>query len=163
MRISALPVAVAVAACLLAAAGCTSRQGGGTPGRTTAGTGSPGAIAQSPSAAPGDVTVCVNPVVSCPGEMKTEPATVQVSADGSGFVAGITWSGWGTATARGSGTLNVNDCTPNCAQGTLTGYPATITLTGLTPYGTGLEAYSSMTISAPSDSYHETYDINLVP
>ena len=32
------------------------------------------------------------------------------------------------------------NCTPNCAQGKYTGYPATVTVAGLKPYGTGLEA-----------------------
>ncbi len=118
---------------------------------------------QQASVAPAtEFTVCMLPVVSCDGEMRTEPATIEVSGDGSGFVAGITWSGWGTGTAQGAGTLNVNNCTPNCAQGKLTGYPATIRLSGLTPYGNGLQAYADMTISAPGDSYNQSY-FHLLP
>jgi hypothetical protein len=94
--------------------------------------------------------------------MRTEPKTIEVSGDGSGFVAGITWTGWGTPTAQGSGTLKVDDCNPNCAQGHLTGYPATITLTGLTFYGAQLQAYADMSITAPADNYSETYD-HLLP
>jgi hypothetical protein len=109
-----------------------------------------------------DFTVCTLPVVSCNGEMRTEPPMIEVSGDGSGFVAGITWSAWGTAEAQGAGTLKVDNCTPNCAQGKLAGYPATITLSDLTPYGNSLQAYADMTISAPSDSYSESYH-NLLP
>ncbi len=112
---------------------------------------------------PTDFTVCVLPVVDCHGEMKTEPGIVTLSADGSVFLGGITWSSWGAATAQGSGTLNTNNCQPSCAQGTFSRYPATITLTRLTPYGNGLKAYASITVTSPPDSYDQTFSINLVP
>lgn len=32
-------------------------------------------------------------------------------------VEGLRWSGWGTPTARGRGTLRINTCTPDCARG----------------------------------------------
>ena len=127
--------------------------GGGAGGTTPAATPAPSA----------DFTVCILPVVTCSGEMRSEPAQVDVSADGSGFVAGLTWSGWGTPTARGTGTLNVNDCNPNCAQGTFTGYPATVTLTSLTPYGNGLQAYADMTVSSPTSAYGTRSYSHLVP
>ncbi len=107
-------------------------------------------------------TVCTNPTgASCAGTMKTEPGTILTSGDGSTYAQGLTWSGWGTATSVGSGTMEVNNCTPTCAQGTFTGYPATVTLTGLTPYPGGKQAYANIAISAPtapaaasSYSYH---------
>ena len=95
--------------------------------------------------------------------MKARPAQITNTADGSGYVKDIRWSGWGTATARGHGTLEVDSCIPNCAQGTYTGYPATVTLTGLSPYVSGAEAYSTMVISAPTAPQgHYAYD-GLVP
>jgi len=88
---------------------------------------------------------------------------VQLSGDGSGFVRGLTWSGWGNATAQGTGMLEIDNCNPNCAQGSFTGYPATITLSNLTPYGNGTQAYANMVVSAPT-APNPTYSYkNLVP
>lgn len=48
--------------------------------------------------------------------------------------------------------------------GTYTGYQATVTLTGLTPYGNGNRAYADMTITAPSSPYQPgPYKHGLVP
>ena len=63
----------------------------------------------------------------------------------------------------GAGTLELNNCTPNCAQGTYTGYPATVTLDGLKPYGTGLEAYSTIVVQSPSSNTTYTYTPGTVP
>jgi hypothetical protein len=96
--------------------------------------------------------------------MKTEPAQIVTSADGSGYINGITWTSWGQATAMGTGTLQVNNCTPNCATGTYTAYPATITLSGLAAYRSGTDAYSSMIVSAPTSPLGgETFASGLVP
>ena len=46
-----------------------------------------------------------------------------LSGDGSLSVAGITWRGWGTDTAR-RGTADANTCQPSCAQGTYRHHPA---------------------------------------
>jgi hypothetical protein len=40
----------------------------------------------------------------------------------------MTWSTWNSATAVGMGTEKLNDCNPNCAQGTLHPVPVTVTL-----------------------------------
>lgn len=126
----------------------------------------------SPAATPlRVVTVCTFPAVpgNCTGSnagsgMKVQPAQIVTSADGSGYVKDITWSGWGNATATGAGTLEADNCTPNCAQGTYTGYPATVTLSGLSPYGSNAEAYSEMVVSAPTSPYPpETFGTGLVP
>jgi hypothetical protein len=82
--------------------------------------------------------------------MRTEPSQILTSGDGSAYVRGITWSAWGSPTATASGTMEIDNCTPNCAQGTFTGYPATITVSGLTPYGNGKRAYADMTITTAS-------------
>jgi len=170
------PAAAAAAVAVLAVAGCNplSSAGSGASSPATApatvtvtASPSPATSRAAPvtsSAAPAaDVKVCYSPVIPCNASiMKSEPASLLLSGDGSIFVSGVTWSGWGAATAQGSGTLRVDNCTPNCAAGKLSSYPATITVTGLEPFGAG-QAYSSMTVSAPSDSYDETYDHNLVP
>jgi len=121
------------------------------------------ACSTSHSAQAARVTVCVTPVVTCTDEMQTEPATITTSADGAVYIKALTWSNWGSATAVGSGTLERDNCQPSCAQGTYSPYPATVTLSGLTPYGNGEMAYAVMTISAPANGYHETFSQDLVP
>lgn len=97
------------------------------------------------------ITVCQDPAVSCDGaEMQTEPTQMTPNADGNRTVHGITWSGWGSATATGTGTMGVNNCDPNCANGTYAYYPATVTLSGLTRYGSLTEAYAMIVFSAPT-------------
>jgi hypothetical protein len=113
--------------------------------------------------------VCISPALTCtssggPARMKTEPTQIVTTGDGSGYVKNLTWSGWGNAQAVGTGVLEVDDCNPNCASGSFTGYPATITLSGLTPFGNGKRAYSVMTISAASaPSPQEAFTAGLVP
>lgn len=46
-----------------------------------------------------------------------EPSAINTSADGNDALTGITWSSWTAHSAEGSGSINVNSCQPNCAQG----------------------------------------------
>ncbi len=136
----------------------------------TAGTqsASPVGTSRSSSSAPITVTACEYPAVGCtqPGSaqyMEIRPKQIVTSGDGSGYVDGITWSGWGGARATGTGMLKVNNCEPNCAQGTYASYPATVTLAGLKPYGTGLEAYSTIVVQSPAAKLDYTYTSDTVP
>lgn len=166
-------VPAVIAAALLAVGGCTSASNSaspasasGSPSSSSAGSG--GAGSPTPTAPSlvqlQDFTVCTDPNVGCTSttEMVTEPSTVTLSADGSSIVTGLTWSGWATATAVGTGTLNVNDCDPNCVSGTEHPYSATVTLTNPTVYGSGLQAYADMSVTASDSSYDQTFS-QLVP
>src|SRR5262249_30495118 len=96
--------------------------------------------------------------------MKRAPAHIVTSADGSMYLADLTWSGWGNAKAHGKGMLEVDNCIPNCAGGSYTGYPATVTLSNLTPYGNGEQAYTKIVVAAPSTPYRlPTFTKGLVP
>jgi serine/threonine protein kinase len=131
------------------------------------------ATAAASSAAAGsssdNITVCIAPATNCTlaASMAERPRQIVLSADGSGAVSGLSWASWGGQQATGTGTLRVDDCQPNCASGKFAGYPATVTLSGLTPYGeegSGLQAYSSIVVqapSAPTKSY--TFAQNTVP
>jgi hypothetical protein len=131
--------------------------------------GAPASPGGSTTAAPAtDTTVCTRPRDSCIGinadALQTEPSKIAVSADGSGYIKDLTWSGWGTATATGTGIFEVDNCNPNCAQGHDTPYAATVTLIHLAPYGNGEQAYSAMAIYVPgAPSYSETFSTRLVP
>jgi hypothetical protein len=147
-----------------------------TSSASTTGALAPSAPAPSVAASPSlpaavplsQFRVCTFPADTCnsgnPTAMKTEPAQIVTTGDGSGFLKALTWSGWGTATAQGAGLLEIDNCVPSCAQGTFTGYQATVTLSGLTPYGDGDEAYADMTIIAPgSPAPQESFSTGLVP
>jgi hypothetical protein len=129
----------------------------------------PAATSQGPAGVPLSlIKVCTFPASVCtssnPQQMRTEPAQIVTTGDGSEFLKDLTWSGWGQPTAQGTGLLEVDNCTPNCAQGTYTGYHATVTLTRLTPYGHGNEAYADMTVTAPGSPYQpDHFTSGLVP
>ena len=114
------------------------------------------------------VTVCAFPADGCTDAaaaqvMEVRPKEIAISGDGSGSVTDLVWSDWGSARATATGTMRLDDCNPNCAQGKFTGYPATVTLAGLTPYGTGLEAYSTIVVQSPAANTTETYTKDTVP
>ena len=124
--------------------------------------------ASSPSTSLIAVTVCTFPADSCTLSgaaqvMEVRPKQITDSGDGTGVVTNLVWSDWGAPEATATGTQEINNCDPNCAQGTYTGYPATVTLAGLMPYGTGLEAYSTIVIQSPASNTTETYTTGTVP
>ena len=51
-----------------------------------------------------------------------------LSGDSTVSLYRMTWSAWNSATAVGTGTEKLDDCTPNCAEGTLHPVPVTVTL-----------------------------------
>ena len=83
-----------------------------------------------------------------------EPNVVQISGDAGNIVGNMTWTSWNSESAAGYGTWGYDDCNPDCAAGTVTDYPATITFsepsfgrfTELTEVTTGPHAFS---LSAP--------------
>ncbi len=77
-----------------------------------------------------------------------QPSQFNYTQDGTGSVSNLTWSTWSSAGATGSGTVNLNNCVPNCASGTVSGYPATVTLSGASQTSQGY-VFTQMTISAP--------------
>ena len=81
--------------------------------------------------------------------MEAHPSQIVDSGDGSGYVKDLVWSNWGGQQATATGVQEIDDCNPNCAQGSFAGYAATVTVAGLKPYGTGLEGYSTIVIEAP--------------
>jgi len=159
-------LAVAASVLLLAAVGIVAAVLSSSPSpahnATTGHSSSPAGHGSSPVLLAG-ATVCVTPVVSCTNEMQTKPAIITPSADGAVYIRALTWSNWGAATAVGSGTLERDNCQPSCANGTDVPYPVTVTLSDLTPYGDGEMAYAIMTISAPGNSYNQTFSKDLVP
>ena len=105
---------------------------------------------------------CTEVFCTVRAQMKTLPAEILTSADGSLYVDGIIWLGWGTGIATGTGTAHANNCKPNCAQGTYHAYPATIMLTDPNLWR-GDTAYTRETVSIPAIHYRFTLRTGLVP
>jgi len=115
----------------------------------------------SPSTALIAVTVCQSPESGCnfPGGaqyMEIRPNQIVDSGDGSASMNDLVWSDWGAPEAHATGVQEVDNCNPSCANGKYTGYAATVTVGGLTPYGTGLEGYSTIVIQS-AGGLSETY------
>jgi hypothetical protein len=93
------------------------------------------------------------PVIFTAGSYSgTDPSAIYYSGDSGNIVTGINWSTWGNQTAIGYGTLGVDNCNPNCAQGTVTDVPATITLSNPiqgtpTIWGSMTESYEGQNAS----------------
>lgn len=112
--------------------------------------------------------MCVIPADGCTDAdasqyMEAHPSQIADSADGSGYVKDLVWSNWGGQQATAAGLLEIDDCNPNCAQGSFVGYAATVTVAGLKPYGTGLEGYSTIVIQAPEADDTSTFTTDTVP
>ena len=91
--------------------------------------------------APALPTVSTNNGID-PGAQAVEPSTIDLSADGNGDLNGLTWSSWTAHSAEGSGSFNVNNCQPNCAEGTTVDVTVSVALSaptsGSRPYFTAM-------------------------
>lgn len=55
-----------------------------------------------------------------------EPSQVTFSGDASNVVDNLTWTGWGTSQATGTGQFEYESCVPDCGHGPVTPYPAQV-------------------------------------
>ncbi len=103
-------------------------------------------VATTPAAAPAPIPGAALPTVSTnsaiDGAQAVEPSMIDLSADGNGDLNGLTWSSWTAYSAAGSGSFNVNNCQPNCAQGTTVDVRVSVALSaptsGSSPYFTAM-------------------------
>ncbi len=87
----------------------------------------------------------------CAGEAPPtlDPASVPVAcADGSAVLTHLVWSSWTESEASGRGTLELNNCTPSCADGTFSPYAATVTLSDPMTSRTQGEVFAMLVVSA---------------
>jgi serine/threonine protein kinase len=69
-------------------------------------------------------------VYDCQGNPQIKPTSYILGCgDGNGSLSSLTWSSWTANSAQATGVLAANNCQPNCAQGTFSYTPATVTLT----------------------------------
>jgi hypothetical protein len=78
-------------------------------------------------------------------------------------ISGLRWRDWNSARARAAGTLEFNDCMPDCASGSLTYYRVAVTLSRIRTcnekphYLTMLFRYTGARPPGKPVSYHEGY------
>jgi hypothetical protein len=141
---------IAVAACGLVA-GCAANGATGSD------------VAMSAKVPPSRYAVCASIVGSCAGAApKHEPGTLYLSGDGSLWAKDIAWSRWGTPAAVGHGTAEANNCQPDCAGGTYSAHPVTITLSDPRPWHGDL-VYTRAAYSIPSLHEHQAFSHGLLP
>jgi hypothetical protein len=68
-------------------------------------------------------------VVNCSLKPQVRPSWfILTCADAGDDLSGLHWVSWGSSSAFGTGTEQVNDCTPNCASGKFVDYPVLVAL-----------------------------------
>jgi len=100
-------------------------------------------------AAPASATTRRVTVSNC-GRLVVRPTSVVLAcADANYGLTGLRWSSWGGSTARATGSVRANDCTPYCAAGHFHSYRARVVLDRRTSCGTVL-VYLRLAIHYPS-------------
>lgn len=145
----ALTAGLGVAACSSAKAPAlgldhTPTASATAPATKTAHSANPKPVETTPAAAPAPIKAAALPTVptnsAIDGTQAVAPSTIDLSADGNGDLNGLTWSSWTAYSAKGSGSFNVNNCKPNCAQGTTVDVTVSVALSaptsGSSPYFT---------------------------
>ncbi|HZL48912.1 MAG TPA: hypothetical protein VFC30_07845 [Solirubrobacteraceae bacterium] len=66
--------------------------------------------------------------------------------DGNTVLKGLSWSSFGGASAQARGTLVMNTCEPNCAQGKDVSYPVTVTAGSQRNCKAGLRVYNKLAL-----------------
>jgi hypothetical protein len=100
-------------------------------------------------------------VYDCSNEPEIRPSTFLLFCDGSGYFARLRWSTWNAAMATAAGVLYVDNCEPNCAQGSWSHRNVDLIFWRSEPVKghPGRRGYSQMTVLYPSNaiSSHNTY------
>jgi hypothetical protein len=94
------------------------------------------AVAVAPALAAPPLPTLLGNWLKGPDKLLVRPAQIVYTGDGSGILGGldgakgkgfghITWSRWSAGSAFGHGADWINDCRPDCADGTYTAHKAT--------------------------------------
>jgi hypothetical protein len=70
----------------------------------------------------------------CEYPVQKPDALTLTCGDGGMYVDKITWSTWDSSGAEGTGYYNVNDCTPDCADGTFRKVEVKVSLSNVANY-----------------------------
>jgi hypothetical protein len=99
-------------------------------------------------------------VYDCQNQPQVRPRTFDLFCDGSGSFTGLRWSVWNASTATATGVLYVDNCEPNCAQGTWSHRTVDLIFWRSKPVKghPGERGYSQMTVLYPGQPIgHNTY------
>jgi hypothetical protein len=100
-------------------------------------------------------------VYDCLNKPEVRPGTFDLFCDGSGYFTRLRWSTWNASTAAAAGVLYVDNCEPNCAQGTWSHRTVDLIFWRSLPVKghPGERGYSQMTVLYPGRaiSSHNTY------
>ncbi len=100
------------------------------------------------------VAFCEGPYPNCVYQYHgIEPTSIYFSGDNTVSIREITWSSWNGTSAAGSGTWYFVNCTPDCATGPVTKYPATLSLSNVQ---NGLFTVLTTTMQGKTTTYNYT-------
>ncbi len=100
------------------------------------------------------VAFCEGPYPNCVYQYHgIEPTSIYFSGDNTVSIREITWSSWNDTSAAGSGTWYFVNCTPDCATGPVTKYPATLSLSNVQ---NGLFTVLTTTMQGKTTTYNYT-------
>ena len=101
-----------------------------------------------------EVAFCEGPYPNCVYQYHgIEPTSIYFSGDNTVSIREITWSSWNDTSAAGSGTWYFVNCTPDCATGPVTKYPATLSLSNVQ---NGLFTVLTTTMQGKTTTYNYT-------
>ena len=97
----------------------------------------------------------------CSNKPEVRPGTFDLFCDGSGYFTRLRWSTWNPSTATATGVLYLDNCEPNCAQGTWSHRTVDLIFWRSLPVKghPGERGYSQMTVLYPGRAIgsHNTY------
>ena len=81
-------------------------------------------------------TITPNQVLTWDCEIpEFQPESIMLTCgDGGMYISNIKWNSWSSSGATGTATYNVNNCDPDCADGTMVTAPVQVDLSNLVTY-----------------------------
>ena len=109
--------------------------------------------------------------IGAPWTATAKPATIYFGAGGSFIITDVDWryqsyqgtplQWWGHTSAEGFGTLAINNCVPNCAEGHYAKYPITLVELTRVHYHDGQPYFSLMTLDWVTGNTNHQQHYNL--
>ena len=103
-------------------------------------------------------------VGNCTKSTVAPKSIVLACADDNAYIAHVTWTSFGGASASGAGSLTVNTCSPNCAAGKFVSYPVTFKASAAKPCPDHYDDYRALAVvfaGAPPKYYTKRYSTKL--
>ena len=90
-------------------------------------------------------------VYDCSNKPEVRPGTFDLFCDGSGYFTRLAWNTWNSSIAAATGVVYVDNCEPNCAQGTWSHRTVDLIFWRSLPVKghSGERGYSQMTVLYP--------------